>query len=102
MTFRNIHATPVYRHAGVAKWTDRKCREALAGCRHLARDSTDVLKMFGERTATAQHYFAKLEVKDFYMSGDLQSLVNDSTVFFEGGLKRLMQMAVGFLLEINL
>ena len=46
---------------------------ALAGCRHLARDSTEVLEMFGERTATAQHYFEKLDVKNLYVESPRRS-----------------------------
>eukprot|EP00933_Yihiella_yeosuensis_P044464 TRINITY_DN39620_c0_g1_i1.p1 TRINITY_DN39620_c0_g1~~TRINITY_DN39620_c0_g1_i1.p1 ORF type:complete len:635 (+),score=76.46 TRINITY_DN39620_c0_g1_i1:476-2380(+) len=100
VSFRNIHANAQYMFAGLSAWCASQLRRLLVQHQHLIPDSRTFVRQLKLLTADADSYFIKLDVKDFYMSGTADELVNDAVgLMASGQRKELTKEALQFLLS---
>ena len=97
--FRNIHSAPRHAFAGLAIWSAKQHREQLKQFPTLYRDTRDFIHHISALKASPENYFVRLDIEEFFMSGDPEVLASDAAgLSEEGPRKRLLCEVVRFLL----
>ena len=79
VTHRPVHALPGYAFKGCSRWISMVLRRNLLRRNYLLKDTLQFIKSISQMRAKAEHIFIKLDVKDFFMSGDANDLVETSS-----------------------
>ena len=99
ITFRNIHGSSNYALAGLAHWVRKVLKEKLDEFPHLVRDSKEaVRKCMAVRTEPSDR-ICTADIREFFMSGTEEELIQDVTRWFSDPLKTLLQRALSLLLS---
>ena len=97
--FRNIHSAPRHAFAGLAMWSASQHIEQLKQFPTLYRDTRDFIQNISSLKALPEHYFVRLDIEEFFMSGDPEILACDAAgLSEEGPRKRLLYVVDHFLL----
>ena len=97
--FRNVHSAPRHAFAGLAIWSAKQHREQLKQFPTLYRDTRDFIHNISALKALPEHYFVRLDIEEFFMSGDPDALASDAAgLSEEGPRKRLLYDVDRFLL----
>ena len=100
ISHRNLHTCPTYAFKGLSKWVARQIQSILCQHPHILRNSADFVQKISLIPAESHHYFVKLDLKDFYMSGSCMDLTNDVVgIFPRGPRKSIIEACVIFLLD---
>ncbi|CAK0873709.1 unnamed protein product [Prorocentrum cordatum] len=84
VVFRNVHAAGKFVFAGLSHWASRRLRATLNELGHVVKDRRDAARRLMHRPMSQSEGFLTFDVKDFFMSGDAESLVEDVLVSFTG------------------
>jgi len=95
---RAIHTTSSYIFTSIARWVSAVLREGMAPYVHLLQDTRALIKFMSGQTFTHKTWFVKGDVKDFFMTGDVDTLMSGAIRFTPVHLKEAMQVALRFLL----
>ena len=99
VNFRCIHSAPRHAFAGLAMWSASQHREQLKQFPTLYRDTRDFIQNISSLDALPEHYFVRLDIEEFFMSGDPEILACDAAgLSEEGPRKRLLYEVDHFLL----
>ena len=85
---RNIHSAPRHASAGLAMWSASKHREQLKQFPTLYRDTRDFIQNISSLKALPEHYFVRLDIEEFFMSGDPEILACDAAGLSEEGPRK--------------
>ena len=78
VSHRPVHALPDYAFAGSSKWISQVLMDDLRGRRYLVKDTAQFIRSISQFTAKQDHFFIKLDIKDYFLSGCSQELCNAS------------------------
>ncbi|CAK0832594.1 unnamed protein product [Prorocentrum cordatum] len=99
ISFRNVHAAGKYAFAGLSHWLGRRLREVIKRYPHVVRDSADAARKLMSTRLDPRDHLCTMDVKEFFMSGTTEELVNDILHFFSGRLRVLIERALYLLLD---
>ena len=81
---RCIHGQSAYCFEGLARWFVSHIRPIIAAnCPYLLTNSVQAKHALSSVTIDSDCFFAKVDVKDFYLSGDTRVLVEDVMEIFD-------------------
>ena len=86
--FRNIHSAPRPAFAGLAMWPAKQHREQSQQIPTLYRDTRDFIHNTSALNALPEHYFGRLIIEEFFMSGDPEIQACDAAGLSEEGLRK--------------
>ncbi|CAK0879642.1 unnamed protein product [Prorocentrum cordatum] len=98
VTFRALHCSAQYSFAGLSKWVSGVLRRHLSDLPWLVRDAVDAARHLRGRHAAPGTRLAKIDIKDYFMSGSMDELIQDATSHMTGAQKALVQRALQLLL----
>ena len=79
VTFRNIHASASYAVGGLSQWVASQLTQELLKGNHIVKDTADFVSKTSSWVIHGPTcYFAKIDVKEYYLSGDVISLTKDA------------------------
>ena len=97
--FRNIHSAPRHAFAGLAVWSAKQHRQQFGQFPTLYRDTRDFIHNISALKALPEHYFVRLDIEKFFMSGDPEILAYDAAgLSDEGPRKRVLREVDLFIL----
>ena len=99
VTFRNIHAMPKWGSAGVARWISMQCRQATNHVDHILTTTHSFVATASRMAVPANACMIRLDVEDFFLSGDPMSIINDALMAFTGARRLVMKDALTFVLQ---
>jgi hypothetical protein len=100
VAFRNIHASPTYMLDGVCRWIAKHLREMLGKPMHLVRDGEEFATQISTFDVRASDVFIKLDIEQFFLSGECYELVADALAHLPDGVhKSTLRMALKFVLD---
>ena len=101
ISHRGIHATPQYSLFGLGAWVSMVLRKELAKPKynHIVDSSRPFVESILKIKPRKEHFFAKVDVKDFYMSGTADELAKDSTSGLVDVERQLTREAILVLLD---
>ena len=73
---RPIHSSVDHAFSGGMRYIAYLVRLRLSSCEHLTRDSDDFIKKIARLKVDSGTYLVKIDVKEFFMSGEIQELVS--------------------------
>ena len=78
---RTVHACPGYPLAGIGKWLSWRIRQTfaeqpLALVGHLVKNAQEVVDRISQLTPVADHYWIRMDLKDFHLTGDCDTLTS--------------------------
>ena len=77
---RQIHATPGYAFGGVSSWIRHVVSDKLRlSAPHLLVDTHDLIARMRDLKAEQKTHFLKIDIKEFYMMGEVDFLVKGVT-----------------------
>ncbi|MFM7989093.1 MAG: hypothetical protein ACKPKO_58245, partial [Candidatus Fonsibacter sp.] len=84
-----MHFTSWWLLAGIAQWAALQLRGELAKvAKHLLADSFDLVKGLTGQHYPTNSYFMKVDIKDFYLSGSIYDIHQDSIDILEPGPRK--------------
>ena len=86
--FRNVHAAPSSWWAGLSVWLARTLEEELNGMQHVLRDSTQLAEQLWDEVLEPGERFMRIDIKEFFMSGDAETLVLSGCSIISNPAKR--------------
>ena len=84
VSFRGIHSTPGYAWAGLAQYVAQELRDQLQRQAHLVNDSAFMKEKVKVLPCTPNHFWVKLDIEEYYMSGEPSELCNDAGNIIRG------------------
>ena len=97
ISFRAVHASARHMFSGLSRWVARTLRGRLDCLSHLCKDARHAAEdLAGLHIGDSK--LVALDIKDFFMSGDTNELVEDTILHLTGPLKGLMREALFLLL----
>ena len=78
VSHRPVHALPDYAFAGSSKWVSKELMKDLRGREYLVKDTAQFVKSISRYTAREDHFFMKLDIKDYFLSGTSEELCEAS------------------------
>jgi hypothetical protein len=104
VSYRGIHGSARYAYSGIATWLTVQLRAMMANFTHLVKDSKTLVKYFKSETLPLDGcHMVTIDVKDYYLSGDLEVLENHAVMGVdEGGRKEMIRRVVHFLLNTQM
>ena len=86
--FRNIHSAPRHVVACLTMWSATQHREQLQQFPTLYRDTRDFIHNISALKAWPEHYFVRLDIEEFFTSGDPEILACDAAGLSEEGPRK--------------
>eukprot|EP00959_Pyramimonas_sp_CCMP1952_P425034 8902688-Pyramimonas_sp.AAC.1 len=77
VTFRALHTQPKYSFAGLSRWVSRVLRRYLDTIPWIVRDARDAARRLRTRAFPRNMRWAKVDLKEFFMSGTAEELARD-------------------------
>ena len=97
VTFRAVHSMPSYGAEGVAAWLMQKLQVKLSSCDHILPDSNALVQRLARLSWKSTFRFTKLDVKDFYLTGSHEDIIDLASRDFEGNEANVVALTVRFL-----
>ena len=104
LAFRPVHCSASHRYKGVSQWLALTIRKRMRHCRHLVKNSAEFVKEFCSMSnEERQGLYVSVDIKNFFLSGTLEELVETIAPAFEDPEeRRLVVEATRFLLDVQL
>ena len=83
--FRNIHSSSGNRFSGMSVWVAHTLRRILQQHAFLLKNTHELLQQITKIKPKPTHHFIKMDVKSFYLSGDVMTLAELCCSHSEGG-----------------
>ena len=99
VTFRAVHSMPSFCGEGLCRWLVGYLRGRLAGLQHLARDSRDIVNLFGTLDHCPEMRLSKFDVKDFYLQGSHVQIQQAAVSGAEPAMKPVLEEVLWYLLD---
>ena len=99
ITCRAIHSTQHFRFSAVAKWVRAVLKEGMAPYRHIIHDTAQLIDRIKGLKVPDDTFFLKGDVRDFYMTGDVDEIAEAAMHFTPPPLRAAMKHAVQFLVS---
>ena len=99
VTARAIHACAGYTWRAFGMWAAGLLREKLSTFPHLVKDSFELQKRVSGIKVSSMSRFAKVDIKDYFYSGDARMLVEDALAIFGNNQPKYLKEVLMFLCE---
>ena len=96
---RNLHTAPRYAFAGNAAWIQKQLMPMLRSLDFLLFTTTEFAEKIARVEAGPDDFYIKADVKDFFLSGVPDNIVNISTEHMVGERKALARRVLKHLLD---
>jgi len=96
---RLLHTAAGHSLSGISAVIDKLYSELLKPIEHLVHNTADLLKMVGAKKFTKGCMFLKLDVKDFYMSGNHSTIIDICAQGYKGADKEFVIQVLSFILH---
>ena len=90
VSFRNVHSSLAPAMGGLSTWIAYQFRAELEKLDHLVKDSRELVQKLSKLEATSNCYFMKLDIKDFFMSGNPVNLTDDASKLLPRGARKAL------------
>ena len=99
VAFRPLHTATNYAYKGLSIWLSQKIRSYLRKFDYLLKDSAFLVKDLESLDVWPTYVIVKLDIKDFFLSGNHQDLDRDTKCIFRGTERYVFSKVVSFLLS---
>ena len=83
---RAIHSSATHPFAPGMRWLSHELRKHLQHT-HLIRDTRDLIRLLSSRPVPHDHVLVKIDIKDFFMSGQLPDLIDICSQYFDPAVR---------------
>ena len=99
---RPVRALPNYAFTGCSKWISKVLMGNLRERPYLVKDTAQFIRSISQHRVKASHFFMKLDIKDYYLSGGNDALCGASSKLVPPNTQPLFEQTLMTLLHYQL
>ena len=80
---RNLHTTPAWAFAGLARWIEHHCGFKISQLHHVLKGTPQFVDHLRELKPVKDSFMVRADVRDFYMSGETHQIAEGASAVFD-------------------